>query len=298
MKPLVSILLPTFNQRDYVAATIESCLSQTWPAIEILIGDDASKDGTWEIIAGYAKAEGDRVKAVRNPANVGVSRNCNRLLARVTGKYVALFAGDDLMYPEKLTRQIEYLEAHPDVAICAHDMHIIGNDNVTPLSKWSDSAPTYSGGVELFFEHLCFACGCSLVVRRDCIPDGGYLEFLVASDWLFFVEVMLRNNGRIHTINEVLGAYRRHPGQLTVKGPESLANTLDHAFACGYMQKKYPARSEEIGACLNRWKRSMVQELRNQAVWGQEISQAQLASPRWLFRAALKAAYRRIWGRS
>ena len=295
MKPLVSILLPTFNQRDYVAATIESCLGQSWPALEILIGDDASTDGTWETISRFVDADDGRVKAVRNAANVGVSRNCNRLLARVSGEYVALFSGDDLMYPEKLARQVEYLEAHPDVAICAHDMDIIGEDNFRPLRKWSDSAPMYSGGVELFFEHLCFVCGCSLVVRRDCIPDGGYLESLVASDWLFFVEVLLRNNGKIHTIDEVLGAYRRHPGQLTAKGPESLANTLDHAFACGWLAANYPQYRDAIMLSQRNLRKVLVQGLSDSAVWENGIGQSHLDSPRWLAKRLIRTIKSRVF---
>ncbi|MCA9120375.1 MAG: glycosyltransferase [Planctomycetaceae bacterium] len=294
-QPLVSILMPTYNQQQFVESSIRSCLNQSYENIEIVISDDASTDGTWNIVADFAKAHPGKIIATRQSRNLGVSRNCNFLLPQCKGKYLALFAGDDLMYPNKIAKQVQTLELCPDVAICAHDVHLLDDVGEVSSSTWANRTLQYDGTVSVLFQHLCFTCGCSLLVRRNCVPETGYEEILVASDWLLFAEILIKNNHRLVCLADVLGAYRRRPGQLTSKCDSSaLANYLDHAFACGLLLAKYPEFRHDIAIGLKNWKSAFTRELEANAIWNSELTTAQLASPHWLFRRLLTTSRDRI----
>ena len=296
-QPLVSIIIPTYNQSQYVEKTVMSCLEQTYSNIEILISDDASADGTATIALDLARRFPDKVKAEINQQNLGVSANCNQLLRRCQGRYVALFAGDDLMYASKIARQVDQLESDSNLALSSHDMHIVSGDadDDTPTGSWSDFNRTGGGGYEALMEHLCFVCGCSLLVRRDCIPSSGYVESIVASDWLLFNEVLLHADQQIGYVDEVLGAYRRRPGQLTAKSsPDSISLFMDHAFACGYLSAKYSESARVVATGLRNWKSATQNTIRDNSMWGDDVTDSKLNSPRWLFRRLLKSIWNRI----
>lgn len=108
--PLVSIVVPAYNAERYLRASLDSILSQTYPATEILLMDDASTDGTPAIARSY----GDRIVHYRQPRNVGQFANVNDGLSRARGKYIAVYHADDIYLPEIVAREAAFLEAHPE----------------------------------------------------------------------------------------------------------------------------------------------------------------------------------------
>lgn len=113
--PLVSICIPVFNTVKYVRQTIESVLAQQYPNIEILVQDNASTDGTWELIAEFAKTI-PQVSIERNSTNCGMAGNWNLVIKRATGDYVMLLSADDLLEPEFISSCIaEFQVANIDV---------------------------------------------------------------------------------------------------------------------------------------------------------------------------------------
>lgn len=121
-KPLVSILCATFNQKDYIAQTIEGFLMQkvNFP-IEIIINDDASTDGTTDIVREYAKKYPELIKPIfheQNQYSQDVEIWHTFLYPKAQGKYIAECEGDDYWTdPNKLQRQVDFLESHPDYAL-------------------------------------------------------------------------------------------------------------------------------------------------------------------------------------
>lgn len=116
-RPLVSVCITTRNQRDYLAQCVGSVLAQRGPfELEILVGDDASEDGTGEVAAALAAQHGDVVHHVRHAARVGASANTKALVARARGAYIARLDGDDYWLEGKLARQLAALEAEPGCA--------------------------------------------------------------------------------------------------------------------------------------------------------------------------------------
>ncbi|MED4127779.1 MULTISPECIES: glycosyltransferase family 2 protein [Shouchella] len=108
-EPLVSIITPVYNCERYLADTIESILSQTYENWELLLINDASQDGSSEIAKHY-QSKDHRIHLFHLSSNSGAAVARNLGLTRATGKYVAFLDGDDLWKPQKLARQVHFME--------------------------------------------------------------------------------------------------------------------------------------------------------------------------------------------
>jgi glycosyltransferase involved in cell wall biosynthesis len=111
--PAVSVLIKSYNHAAYIAQTIESVLGQTVQDFEILVTDDASTDGTPDVVRRFADP---RIKLEVSPVNRGVSLGMRSLFARARGRYVAILNSDDIALPTRLERQLAYLDTHPATA--------------------------------------------------------------------------------------------------------------------------------------------------------------------------------------
>jgi glycosyltransferase involved in cell wall biosynthesis len=107
--PLVSILIPVYNRERLLIPCVESARAQEIRDVEIVIVDNASTDGTWDVCQRLA-AEDPRIRIFRNPSNVGPVRNWARCLAEARGRYAKLLFSDDTIAPDFLTRTIPWLE--------------------------------------------------------------------------------------------------------------------------------------------------------------------------------------------
>ena len=105
----ISIITPTYNSERFVAETIESVLQQTYSNWEMLIVDDCSKDSTVEIVRQYSKKDG-RIKLFLQNVNLGAGQARNRAIKEAEGQYIAFLDSDDLWYPEKLEKQLNFMQ--------------------------------------------------------------------------------------------------------------------------------------------------------------------------------------------
>ena len=115
-RPLISVLVPVYNVESFVEESLESIARQSWREIEVIVVDDASSDGTWEIVRAFAACD-SRFVALRNERNLRIAGALNRALAAARGEYIARCDGDDVMMPDRLERQFEFLQAHPDISL-------------------------------------------------------------------------------------------------------------------------------------------------------------------------------------
>jgi glycosyltransferase involved in cell wall biosynthesis len=108
----ISLVITSYNQREYLSEAIESALSQTVPYFEIIVTDDGSHDGSQELIQRYAKRYPGLIRAHIQPKNIGIPRNRNSALERVRGDLVGILDGDDRLHAERNERQIAALREH------------------------------------------------------------------------------------------------------------------------------------------------------------------------------------------
>ena len=142
MKPLVSILVPAYNAAEYIAATLESAVAQTWPHREIIVVNDGSRDRTLEIARSF---EPRGVTVVTQP-NQGAAAARNAALKASRGDYIQWLDADDLLAPEKIARQIAALgpDADPRVLLSAEwgrFMYRPDRAEFTPTALWSELSP-------------------------------------------------------------------------------------------------------------------------------------------------------------
>src|SRR5580765_7727743 len=132
----VSVCILTYNHARFIAQAIEGALAQALPFTwEVLVGDDGSTDGTAEIVSEYAQRHPDRIRAFhfQYPAGhvrTSGQRNMRNLLERARGRYIAVVEGDDYWTSaEKLRRQVEFLELHPNYSACFHNVRMVHEDH-------------------------------------------------------------------------------------------------------------------------------------------------------------------------
>lgn len=119
---LVTIELPVYNNADTLMMTLKSIYAQTLQDWELIIVDDKSTDNTLEIARSI---DDPRVTVIENPTNEGVAVRHNQMADYARGKYAAKIDADDLMHPQRLRRQVEYMESHPEVDVLATPVYVI-----------------------------------------------------------------------------------------------------------------------------------------------------------------------------
>lgn len=120
---LVSVVVPTYNQEEFIAETLTSILAQTYNNLEVIVSDDASTDRTLSIIQAFAEKD-KRIKLFTSAQNRGIPYNFNRAFDNCTGEFVAFFSGDDLMMPTKIEKQVQFLQEHIKYDLVMHEVEI------------------------------------------------------------------------------------------------------------------------------------------------------------------------------
>jgi len=235
MLPKVSVHLPSYQQREFLRAAIESVLAQEYDNLEIVVGDDGSTDGTHDMVRDYARRFPGTFVPVLSTENRGTTANWNQILPRCTGDYVAWLDGDDLWLPGKLHRQIAFMEAHPDVVLTYTNAEHFESDGgrVTRLQHEARRNPFRGGEGEQMFRSASFFITSTVVARRSAIPPWGADPRLpMTSDWLLWVDIT--RHGRIGFLRETYTRYRRHANNITNRGAKALSDQLAMiAFAEG-----------------------------------------------------------------
>jgi glycosyltransferase involved in cell wall biosynthesis len=205
--PPISVLMPVYNAERYVAEAVESILAQTFADFEFIIIDDGSKDRSLAILEEYA-ARDSRIRLVSRP-NTGIVKALNEGLALASGELVARMDADDIALPERLARQREYLEDHPECVMVGSRVLVI-DPKGRPLTIMSD-ALTHEQIVDGFLAGRGqLVHHPAVVYRRQVVLEiGAYREiFDEAEDLDLFLR--LAEVGRIVNLEEPLLKYREH----------------------------------------------------------------------------------------
>lgn len=244
--PLVSIAIITYNQKELLRECIESCLIQDYPNIEIVVADDASSDGTQEMLREYESRYQGKFVLKLAERNQGITKNCNVAHFACTGKYIAWLGGDDLMLPGKIKEQVQFMENNPNCSISYHDTEVFDNKTNRTMYISSEKSKPYEGDISISIKYGVFNGACSTMIRRDVAPENGFdIRLPVASDWLFWIEC-LESGGLIKYIKKTLGRHRRHENNVTNKRINFSQGDLDHLNTCMIILHKYPHFFKEV----------------------------------------------------
>jgi|WetSurMetagenome_2_1015567.scaffolds.fasta_scaffold08600_3 glycosyltransferase involved in cell wall biosynthesis len=128
---MVSVFMMTYNHEKYIAKAIDSVLMQkTNFSYEIIVGEDGSSDNTLDILISYAKRYPSLVNLIVNKKNIGAKANQIKVLEACRGKYIAMLEGDDFWIdPDKLQKQVDFLESNPAFSMCFTNRIVIDSEN-------------------------------------------------------------------------------------------------------------------------------------------------------------------------
>lgn len=249
--PLVSILIPVFNRENILSKTIESAIAQNYANIEIIIVDNYSTDGTWEIIEKYSKKD-NRIKAFRNTENIGPVRNWLACVDKASGVYSKILWSDDLIHPDFLRKLVPFLN-DPTVGF-AYSSTIIFTDE--PLDSETILFSKMASGIyhsERFIEDtflvgdLPVSPGCAVFRTIDVknnlilhVPNGVCSDFsmhAIGNDLLLFL-LTAHKYKNFAVINEPLSYFRAHEGSITVASSSEKV-TVYYDLAKGFFAEKY-----------------------------------------------------------
>jgi glycosyltransferase involved in cell wall biosynthesis len=196
MKPLVSILIPAYNSQHWITDTLRSAVAQTWPRTEIIIVDDGSSDQTLAVARKFAS---DSVFVVTQK-NQGAAAARNKAFSVSQGDYIQWLDADDLIAPDKITKQMEVVDQYSDKRTLisgpwAQFLYRHGRAKFVPTPLWSDLSPA-DWLIRKMGQNLHMQTATWLVSRELTTAAGPWdTRLLVDDDGEYFCRVLLASNG-------------------------------------------------------------------------------------------------------
>ena len=213
--PLVSIVIPVHNGEKYIKESIDSCLNQTYKNIEIIVVDDKSEDRTLEILKEY----GQKLTVIPVEKQNGLGNVINIGIRASKGQYIARMDADDVMYPSRISKQVEYLQSNPNCVAVGGQIDIIDKDGkIVDYRKYALEDKDIKRNR---FLHQPFAHP-AVMLRKSTLEEVGlYPEDMwkVEDVKLFLI---LSTKGEFHNIKDTVLKYR-----VTFQ-TESQAKMVDH----------------------------------------------------------------------
>lgn len=165
-RPLVSVIMGTYNGSRWIKRAVESILHQTYANFEFIICNDASTDDTLDIIKELAIND-KRIVIINNSNNLGLNITLNRCIAASHGKYIARMDDDDISLPNRLENQVDFLEANPEYALVGCSKRFFDEDGV-----WGyDMAKACPSKIDVFRAHA-FSHP-TVIIRREVLEEVG-----------------------------------------------------------------------------------------------------------------------------
>jgi len=219
--PRVSVVVPSYNNAEFITATMDSILAQTYPDFELVVADHSSTDGTWDLLQPYARDP--RVRLMVTDAGGGAERNWNRVTEEARGELLKLVCGDDLLYPEILATQVGAFDRSNRSAVLvassrdivdAAGRKVVRNLGLGGLQGRVDGRTALRrsvlSGTNILGEPCC------VLLRRDVMTQiGGWhgrLGYMI--DQATYSRVLL--HGDLETTPGPLAAFRLSATQLSV----------------------------------------------------------------------------------
>lgn len=217
-QPLVSISIITYNSAATIIELLESAKSQTYPRLELIISDDASKDSTVSVCEDWLRLNGsrfERYEIVRVEKNTGISANLNRAVAACTGEWIKAMGGDDLFLPKSIESYVRYVTQHPDaVYVFSRQIQFSGDGAARTITPSPIRYEFFSWPMEEQYRYLIF--------ERDEVPAPTLFfnkagaekigikcdeRIPMMEDWAKWVN-LLKAGVRLHFVDEELVMYR------------------------------------------------------------------------------------------
>ncbi|WP_421840169.1 glycosyltransferase family 2 protein [Mycobacterium sp.] len=207
--PKVSVVSTTYNQEDYVRKTFDGFVAQqTDFPVEVIVADDASTDSTPAIIREYTERHPHLFRPIFRPQNLGYKTNLITAMSAARGQYLAWCEGDDYWTdPMKLSKQVAFLDRHPNTAICFHPVRVTweggrADDYQFPPARWRLNLSVEGLLRRNFIQNVSVMY--RTLPRYDDVPAAG-------ACFDYYLHLLHAVHGDIAMLPETMAVYRRHP---------------------------------------------------------------------------------------
>lgn len=248
--PLVSVCIGTYNRENTIRECLDSVFSQTYGNLEVIVADNASTDGTLEIVRSY----GESLRILRRETNSGMcSTTRNMAVREAKGEYIAFLDSDDSWHPDKLSKQIRFMESNPSIPLCHTYCHVMDADSRIAGIRHEGRLPPTGRCFDALLDH-CWITISSVVMRHflygECGPFTETLPFgQSGEDYEFFLKVARRHE--IGLVNEVLTNYRKAGDGISGTDWRGVPDSFP--FYCSLLSRKeiyadvvFPARMKAV----------------------------------------------------
>ncbi|HEB9332197.1 TPA: glycosyltransferase family 2 protein [Campylobacter coli] len=204
--PMISVVMATFNREAYVSDSIESILKQTYSDFEFIIIDDCSSDNTYHIVKKYASKD-QRIVLLKNESNKGLIYSLNKGLQKAKGKYIARMDDDDISMPQRLAKQINFLETNKEITVVGSYLKSFGEDGIE-YKTWVDVDKHYL--VEIMLQFKCPISHPNVMIRKSFLNKYNLQydeKYKHAEDYGLWLDI-IKHGGKIENIPEVLLIHR------------------------------------------------------------------------------------------
>ena len=223
---VVSVIVATYNSAKFVIETLESAKVQTWQNIELIVSDDCSADNTVELCREWINNNKDRfvrTELITVPKNTGVSANCNRCIKATKTEWVKFIAGDDILLPNCLADNMEFIQAHPDGKVIFSQVLLYQNDfrkenflhiipGIFPMNLMNpDFTASHQYKLLLISDRITYTP--SVFLNRNALKEvGGYDETnKLLEDYPMWLKLTKAGN-KLYFFNKPTVGYRKHQG--------------------------------------------------------------------------------------
>lgn len=213
MPPLVTVLMSVHNGRAFLPAALDAILHQTLTDLEFIVIDDGSSDDTWELIRARAAADA-RLRPVRNPGNLGLTRSLNRGLELARGRYLARQDVDDESLRNRLAEQVAFLEAHPEVVLLGTWAARMDGAGRAIAGLGREPATDRAIRRKMLLANAFFHT--SVLLRREALVQHGLAYdpgLPCAQDYDLWSRLLAHGQGA--NLPQPLVRFRTHPGQIS-----------------------------------------------------------------------------------
>lgn len=248
--PRVSVLTPIYNTNPaHLRECIESILSQTFTDFEFLILNDSPDNTEIEkIVKEYAKHD-KRIKYSKNDKNMGITPSRNKLLNMARGEYVAIFDHDDISVPNRLAREVKYLDTHPYIGVVSGWLQFFGDRNDIFKNPENDLK------IRTFLTQDCYVAHTAAMIRKSVLDDNDikYEEYYTpAEDYQLWARLMMVT--LFYNIQDILVKYRWNAAntsvvqsrQMHLRGKEIALNIRNQFPAHWESFKKQPDTNQTM----------------------------------------------------
>jgi len=271
-RPLVSVVMTTYNGARFVDRTVQSILSQTLKDLELIVVDDSSTDDTFERLRSFKDT---RLRLYRNDSNRGISDTRNRGLELALGEYVAMTDQDDFSMPARLERQVDYLNRNPDVVLLGSWVRGVSGDVL--LERFHpETRPHVLEWILYTRSPIHHSAVC---IRREVIHERGIRyrrAFHYAEDFVLYHECA--EIGKLATLPEELVVVNRHGQNASILWRREMESNgrryMLRKYARGLGLDLQPAEVEVLWSAFNLGRPlRMVRDLRTAGVlYGRALS--------------------------